>query len=111
MLHIPILDPLNKTFTMMAGDTVRPYLERDCPRLEVSYGRLGATGEPGRAILKPDLMTWARQQRDDTSSALYRELEARDLLNLSALREGPFQTVKALAWADLKTKVEALCKS
>jgi len=44
ILHIPILDPLNKTFTMMAGDQVRCYLERDCPRLEVAYGRLGATG-------------------------------------------------------------------
>jgi hypothetical protein len=44
----------------------------------------------------------------DHTSALYRELEARDLLNLSELTEGPYQTVKALAWSDLKRVVEGL---
>lgn len=109
ILHIPIIDPLSSTHLIMAGDRVRCYLHRDCPRLEVTYSRLPPSAD-GVAVLKPDLMAWARQQRDDATSALHAELAARDLLNLSELREGPFQTVKALAWADLQAKVEALCK-
>jgi len=96
ILHIPIIHPTLDHIEVEHVD-VRCYLHRDCPRAEVN-------GE----TFKPDLMRWAQHRAADHTSALYRELEARDLLNLSELTEGPYQTVKALAWADLKRMVEGL---
>ena len=99
ILHIPIIHPTLDHIEVEHAD-VRCSLYRDCPRVEVA-------GE----TFKPDLMRWTHSRCLDPASWLTMELEARDLLNLSELTEGPYQTVKALARADLKTKVEALCKS
>jgi len=96
ILHIPIIHPTLDHIEVEHAD-VRCYLHRDCPRVEV-----------GGETFKPDLMRWAQHRAADHTSALYRELEARELLNLSELTEGPHQTVKALAWADLKRAVEGL---
>lgn len=96
ILHIPIIHPTLDHIEVEHAE-VRCYLHRDCPRVEVNG-----------VAFKPDLMRWAQSRCLDPTSWLTIELEARELLNLSELTEGPFQTVKALAWADLKRAVEGL---